>query len=88
MTNGTRMNYCLYYQAYVLPEMCWYVVATLRSHEHLAFDRTLYPDQSIFEFFVAPSFENTFKEIMQYHEKLGYVNHLKVLPNRLLSENI
>lgn len=82
------MTYCLYYQAFVKPEECWYVVATLRSHEHLVFDRTLSPEQSIFEFFVAPGFDAEFNQLMHYYQERGLVRDLKALPNRLVTEEL
>jgi hypothetical protein len=75
--------YSLYYQANVVPELCWFVTATLRSYEHLAFDRTLDPQTSLFEFFVSPSAENYFLEIMSYYQKEGLVSNLVKWPNRL-----
>src|SRR4029077_17030302 len=56
--------YCSYYQAHVKRELCWFVTAALRSYEHIAFDRTLDTATSLFEFFVAPSTEKYFLEIM------------------------
>jgi len=78
------MNYCLYYQAYVVPSQCWFLAATLRSHEHLAFDRTLDVEKSIFEFFVPSVNEPYFLELMQYYQEKGIVKNLQKLPNRLI----
>ena len=75
--------YSSYYQAHVQRELCWFVTSTLRSYEHLAFDRTLDPDASLFEFFVSPSAEQYFLEIMSYYQKEGLVTNLVKLPNRL-----
>ena len=46
------MNYSSYYQAYIEKASCWYVVAILKSYEHLAFDRTLDTQTNLFEFYV------------------------------------
>lgn len=75
--------YCSYYHAHVQRELCWFVTAALRSYEHLAFDRTLDPATSLFEFFVAPSTEKYFLEVMAYFEQQGLVRNLIKLPNRL-----
>ena len=75
--------YCSYYQAYVECELCWFVTASLRSYEHVAFDRTLDPATSLFEFFVPTSTEKYFLEVMAYFESQGLIFDLKKLPNRL-----
>jgi hypothetical protein len=75
--------YCFYYQAHVQRELCWFVTATLRSYEHIAFDRTLDPATSLFEFFVPVSTEKYFLEVMDYFVAEGLVYQLQKLPNRL-----
>ena len=72
-----------YYQAHVQRELCWFVTATLRSYEHLAFDRTLDADASLFEFFVPFSTEKYFLELMRYYQNEGLVSNLVKLDNRL-----
>lgn len=78
------MNYCSYYQAIIKKELCWYLTAILRSHEHLAFDRTLDVATSTFEFFVPPLLEKEFERVMHQLEHEGVVTGLTKLPNRLL----
>jgi len=82
--------YCSYYQAQVERELCWYVTATLRSYEHISFDRTLDPATSLFEFFVPTATEAIFLTVMAYFQSEGLVRDLKKLPNRLenLAEQI
>ena len=75
--------YCSYYQAHVIPQTGWFVVAVLKSYEHVAFDRTIDVERSIFEFFVAPAAEATFLQVMDFMQRHGYVSDLKKLPNRL-----
>lgn len=77
------MNYCSYYQAYVDKTFCWYVVAILKSHEHLAFDRTLDTPTNLFEFYVPEAREHEFLSLMKYFEKEHLVKNLQKLPNRL-----
>ncbi len=79
-----HMQYGLYYQAHVKAEECWFLVALLRSFEHLAFDRTFDKQNSVFEFFVPADNEATFKEIMHYLEQVGIVSDVQQLPNRLV----
>jgi len=76
--------YCSYYQACIQREMCWFVTASLRSYEHVAFDRTLDVATSLFEFFVPTTMEPYFLEVMSYFEKEGIVSDLVKLPNRLI----
>ena len=82
--------YCSYYQAHVQRELCWFVTAALRSYEHISFDRTIDTTTSLFEFFVAPSTETYFLEIMSYFQEQGLVTNLAKMPNRLadLSEQV
>lgn len=77
------MNYCSYYQAYVDKTFCWYVVAILKSYEHLAFDRTLDTPTNLFEFYVPESREQEFLQLMNYFKEQHLVNNLQKLPNRL-----
>jgi hypothetical protein len=76
------MSYSLYYQAKVKREYCWFFVAGLRSFEHLAFDRTMDVNESIFEFFVSPEMEEIFLEIMRYFEAKEIVIWFCRAPNR------
>lgn len=76
--------YCLYYQAHVNEKDCWYLVAILRSFEHLVFDRTFDKKNSIFEFFVPDDLDSYFLDIMSYFERESIISQLKKLPNRLL----
>ncbi len=59
----------------------------LRSFEHLCFDRTIDKEHSVFEFYVPPSLEGSFEEIMRYFEKEGIVCDLQKMQNRLLDPN-
>lgn len=74
----------LYYQAQVSEKDCWYLVAILRSFEHLAFDRTLDKETSTFEFSVPENNEAIFLELMEYFAKHGIIRNLERLPNRLV----
>jgi mannitol/fructose-specific phosphotransferase system IIA component (Ntr-type) len=76
-------NLCSYYQAQIEKKHCWFVVAVLRSSEHVAFDRTLDKEQSIFEFFVPTHMVPVFLQIMHYLQKNGFIQYVHQLPNRL-----
>lgn len=75
--------YCLYFQARVVEKECWFLVALLRSFEHLAFDRTVDRATSTFEFFVPEGNEKPFRELMTYLLSIGVLETFEQLPNRL-----
>jgi len=81
------MSICLYYRAYVLKKDCWFLVAILRSFEHMAFDRTIDKESSLFEFYVPRSNQRCFLELMDYFQKNGLVLDLKECTNRLQHPN-
>lgn len=83
MTNHHANIFCSYYQAHVQRELVWFMVAILRSFEHLSFDRTLSKEHSVFEFYVPTGDEHVFLEIMHYFHQEGIVQQLNKLPNRL-----
>ena len=76
--------FCRYFQAYVVPERVWLLTAILRGCDHVAFDRTLDVQKSIFEFFVPADCLETFVALMDIFQKKGIVTNLAELPNRLL----
>lgn len=80
------MNYCSYFQAAVVKQQTWFFVATLRSFEHYAFDRTLDKEQGIFEFFVPQGYEAKFVELMECYQNQGIVSDFKKLENRLFGD--
>lgn len=77
--------FCAYFQAHVKPNMGWFVVAALKSFDHLCFDRTIDVERSIFEFYVPEQYEKTFLGIMAWMEKEGYVSGVVKMENRLLN---
>ncbi|OGB97571.1 hypothetical protein A3F06_03505 [candidate division TM6 bacterium RIFCSPHIGHO2_12_FULL_36_22] len=77
------MTYSLYYQAEIPKQFGWYITAILRSHDHLAFDRTIDVQKNIFEFFISPDKEEEFLYFMQLMEQKGAALNVKKLPNRL-----
>jgi hypothetical protein len=77
------MSFCSYYQAKVDKPRTWFIVATIRSYDHLCFDRTLDVENGIFEFFVPKDMENDFLKIIKYYQETGIISDLKKLKNRL-----
>jgi len=78
--------YSRYYQAYVTRSQAWFFVATLRSIENAAFDRTLDTSQSLFEIFVPEGYVPIFTAFMQEQVRLGVVQSYTQEPNRLQYE--
>jgi len=72
-----------YYQAQVDPAHGWFFVGVLRSFEHMAFDRTLDVQTSLFEFFVPQDTEKYFLDLMDYFKQEQIISNLNKLPNRL-----
>ena len=77
-------KFCSYYQAHIRKPDVLFVVATLKTFEHLCFDRALDPAESRFEFFVPAAGEEQFLRVMHAFEQEGIVQNLKKLPNRLI----
>lgn len=75
--------YCHYYQAHIQRKETWFFVAILRSCEYVAFDRTFDTAAGIFEFFVAPAYEERFCAIMEFFKEEGIASKVVKLPNRL-----
>lgn len=82
------MSYCLYFQAHVKKESVWIVTSILRSCEHLAFDRNIELQKSIFEFFVPEDSVADFLSLMDYFAKKELLSNLQQLPNRFLTEAV
>lgn len=78
------MKHCKYFQAQVNPKDCWFFVATLRSFEHLAFDRTLDKSTSTFEFLVPELHAELFIKLMNSFSKKGIVSNFKSDENRFV----
>ena len=82
------MDYCCYYQARIRKRDTWFLVAVLRSFEHMAFDRTLNKAEGIFEFFVPVAHEPVFLELMRYFQDEQIATDLIKLPNRLVESSL
>lgn len=80
------MSYCAYYQAQVERSRSLFLVALLRSYEHVSFDRTFDVPNSIFEFYVPEDQEGYFLSVMRAFEQEGIIKSLNKLPNRLITE--
>lgn len=78
--------YCSYYQAHVDRPKTLFLVAALRSFEHMVFDRTLNVHESIFEFYVPEDMEKYFLAVIAHFEQQGIVTNLIKKENRLITE--
>ncbi len=77
-------RFCSYYQAHIPKSEVLFVVATLKTFEHLCFDRSVDPAKSRFEFFVPSAGEEQFLDVMRFFERKGMVQNLEKLENRLI----
>jgi len=75
--------YCVYYQAHIKRDGCGFLVSLLRSFEHLAFDRTIDKQTSLFEFFVPEDQEKHFLELAVFLQQQGIILTLEKMENRL-----
>lgn len=80
----TLPDMCNYYQAHIVRKHTWFVVAVLKSFEHVAFDRTVNVEENLLEFFVPLSMDVYFRLVMDYCITHDIVTNFKQLPNRLL----
>ena len=83
LTIDTDKSYCPYYTANVDRHQSYYFVAIIKAFDNMVFDRTIDVEESLFEFFVAPAYEQQFLDIMAHFERQGLVANLRKLPNRL-----
>lgn len=75
----------VYYVAHVKRELCWLLSAVFRGTEHIAFDRVLDKEQSLFEFFVPQDTEPIFLDMIAFLKKKDVVLSLEKRNNRLAS---
>ena len=80
-------HYSVYYQARVQQELCWMVTSTMRFSDHVAFDRTVDKENSVFEFFVSPDLEHVFLDVAHKLMEQGVILDLKKMENRLKHED-
>ena len=74
-----------YYRAHIPQEKVWFFVATIRSYDHLVFDRTVDIEHSIFELFVAPESVAEFERLMVWYTTHEVVYQLQRLDPMLAS---
>lgn len=80
------MSHCCYFQATVVKKETWFFVATLRSFEHVCFDRTCEKQSGRFEFFVPWAYRERFMQLMRWYEAQGIVSDVQESENRLVGD--
>jgi len=80
--------YCRYFHAYIVTSETWFFVATLRSLEHAAFDRTLDRKSGLFEMFVPEGYVDLIRQFLAHHHAHGVVRSYAERPNRLKHEEL
>lgn len=85
---NTYKTICVYYIGRIQKEKVWILSSALRGTEHVAFDRTLDVEKSIFEFFVPVATEPIFLQVMQYLQDQNVVLSLEKKENRLLHDSL
>ena len=83
LTIDQPKNY-LYYTANIDRHQSYYFVAIIKAFDNMVFDRTIDVEQSLFEFFVAPAYEQLFLDVMARFAKEGLVANLQQSENRLI----
>lgn len=78
------MSYCAYYQVTINRKLGWFVASTMRSFEHLAFERSFNAKAGINEYFVPTDQEKAFLNIVQGLADMGVITKIEKVPNRLM----
>lgn len=76
-------QFCSYYVAQAVRDQCWLLSSLMRGTEHIAFDRALDKEKSIFEFFVPESTEHVFLQVIDYLLEKGILTSCEKKENRL-----
>jgi hypothetical protein len=76
------MSYCVYYVAAAHRHMVWLIVAHLKSHDNIAFHRTMDGSRDVLEFFVPPSQEETLVTMLTIYRDEGLIFSFKKEENR------
>lgn len=79
--------FCSYYRARVEQRAALFLVAMLKSIDHLCFDRSYEEQEGIFEFFVPHEMEQTFEKLIALFQKTGEITEFQKLPNRLANSS-
>ena len=79
--------YCNYYVVAAQRHMIWLLVAHLKSHDNIAFHRTMDGGANdVLEFFVTPAHEEQLVKWFQLYLEEGFIFSYKKEPNRLIPQ--
>jgi len=78
--------YCSYYIVAAQKHMIWLLVAHLKSHDNIAFHRTMEgTGDCMLEFFVPPAQEETLVRWLALYQEEGFIFSYRKEKNRLAS---
>lgn len=77
--------YCSYYVVTAHRHMIWLIVAHLKSHDNVAFHRTMDGARDVLEFFVTPPYEEQLVKWFDLYQEEGFIFGYKKEINRLIS---
>ena len=75
--------FCTYYYAHAVKEKMWLLMAHLKSHDNIAFHRTVDGTSNIMEFFVPPAHDKLFRGFLELYTKAGILESYEQRKNRL-----
>jgi len=78
--------YCSYYVVSAQRHMIWLLVAHLKSHDNIAFHRTMDGSRDVLEFFVTPSYEDLLVNWFKLYTEEGIIFSFEKRENRLALE--
>ncbi len=75
--------YCSYYVVAAHRHMIWLIVAHLKSHDNIAFHRTMDNSSDVLEFFVTPAHEEQLIAWFKLYQEEGFIFSYEKKENRL-----
>ncbi len=75
--------YCNYYVVAAHRRMIWLIVAHLKSHDNIAFHRTMDGESDVLEFFVTPEHEQQLVSWFELYKEEGFIFSYQKKDNRM-----
>ena len=75
--------YCSYYIVHAHRHMIWLMIAHLKSHDNIAFHRTMDGARDVLEFFVTPAHEEQLLKWFELYKEEGIIFSYQKEKNRL-----
>jgi hypothetical protein len=76
---------CSYYIVTAHRRMIWLIVAHIKSHDNIAFHRTMDGESDILEFFVTPAHEQQLVSWFELYKEEGFIFSYQKQENRMLT---